>query len=231
MDIPTRAVLGAVLVACIQLTMGTGSSSETDPFPTVDLPVYQGGYGIEYSYNRSQGIKTLVYRVDTRYPAAGVVQFYDATLNGKGWKPSFEICQRHWADPEDGSMKTEFQTRQLFTSWAHPGYKLQMSLRLTFQPAEPQNREEVLVQCRLQPQLDNSKHEAFIGRLQASGQYSAFNQKLNTYRQPDGELDTARIDRDIHSKTADKNLIEYIQILDEIKQETDGIIRRVNESR
>jgi hypothetical protein len=228
--IQSRAFLGVVLAACIQLTISIANSSEADPFPTIALPVYHGGHGIGYSYNRSQGIKTLVYRVHTRFPAAEMVQFYDAALNGKGWKPSFETCQRHWASPEDGSMKTKFQARHLFTSWTHPGYKLQISLRLAFQPAGPQSRDEVLVQCRLQPQLDKSKHEKFIWRLKASGQYSEFSQKLNTYRQADGELDTARMARDIRNKTPDKNLVEYIQIMDEMKQETDDIIRRVNET-
>jgi hypothetical protein len=69
-----------------------------------------------------------------------------------------------------------------------------------------------------------------MGRLKESGQYHAFNQKLDTYRQPDGEVDLARIARDIRNNNADENLIVYKRIMDEAQQEIDDIIRRVNKT-
>lgn len=231
MNIKPGIILFAVLAACFHLTVNIAGSSEADPFPMIVLPVYHGGYNIENSFNRLKGTKALAYRVQTNYPAAEVLEFYDAILNGNGWKPSFEICQRHWAGLDDGSIKKRFQARQLFTSWEHPQYKLQISLLLEYKPPGTKSRDEVTVQCRLQPQLDKSKHDRFMGRLKEYGQYSEFNQKLNTYRQPDGELDSARIARDIRNKAADENLIAYMQIMDEMKQEIDDIIRRVNETR
>ena len=218
----------AVLAACLHLTVNSAAISETDPFPTIVLPIYQGGYDIENSFNRMKGTKGLAYKVQTNYPAAEVLEFYDAVFNGKGWKPSFEICQRHWASLDDGSIKRKFQAKQLFTSWEHPPLRLQISLLLEYKPSSTNGRDEIIVQCRLQPQLDNSRHDKFIGRLKASGQYRAFTQKLNDYRKPDGEVDPALIGRDIRDNKADENLIEYKQILDEEKQAIDDIIHRAN---
>jgi hypothetical protein len=231
MNILSRTIYLAVLAACLHLTVNIADSSETDPFPTIALPVYQGGYDIQNSFNRMKGTKALVYKVQTNYPAAEVIEFYDAVLNGRGWKPSFEICQRHWASLDDGSINREFKTRQLFTSWEHPQFKLQISLMLEYQPSNITSRDVIVVQCRLQPQLDNSKQAKFIQSLKASGQYRGFAKKLDAYRRPDGEVDPAQITRDIRNNKADQNLIAYRQIMDEEKKEIEDIIRRVNQER
>jgi len=231
MNIKVRTIIFAVLAACIPLTVSMAESQEADPYPRIILPVYQGAYDIENSVNRLKGTKALNYKIQTSYPAAEVLEYYDAALNGSGWKPSFEICQRHWASQDDGSIKKEFQARQLFTSWDHPQYRLQLSLLLEYQPPGTKNRDEVIVHCRLQPQLDNSRHEKFMGRLKASGQYRGFTQKLAAYRQSDGELDSARIARDIRNNKADGILIEYKRIMDEEQREIGNIIRLVNEAR
>jgi hypothetical protein len=227
----SRTIFLVVLAACLHLTVNSAGSTQADPFPTIVLPIYQGGYDIENSFNRMKGTKGLVYKVQTNYPAAEVLEFYDAVLNGRGWKPSFEICQRHWASLGDGSLKKEFKARQLFTSWAHPQFRLQISLLLVYQPPNPTRRDEVVVQCRLQPQLDNSRHAKFIGSLKTSGQYQGFAKKLDAYRKPDGEVDPAQLSRDIHNNKADENLIVYKRIMDEEKKELEDIIRRVNQGR
>jgi hypothetical protein len=229
--IPSRTILYAVLAACFHLTVTMADSSEADPFPAIVLPVYHGGYDIEYRFDRLKGTKALTYSVQTDYTAAAVLEFYDAALNGRGWRPCFEICQRHWDSLGDGSIQSEMQARQLFTSWQHPQYRLQISLRLIYNPPRTKGRDEVMVQCRLQPRLDNSRHDRFMGRLKASGQYRAFTDKLDAYRKPDGEVDPALIDRDIKNNPADENLIEYKQILDEVQQEIEDIIQRANEVR
>jgi len=231
MNIKFRAIAYAVMAAGFLLTTNSACSSNADPFPGLVLPIYQGAYEIENGFSRLKGTKSIIYKVQTHFPAAEVLEFYDAALNGSGWKPSFETCQRHWAIQDDGGIKREFQARQLFTSWEHPQYRLQISLLLEYQPPGAKSPEEVVVQCRLQPQPDDSRHERFIGRLKASGQYHAFTQKLDAYRKSDGELDSARIARDIQNNKADENLIEYKRIMDETQQEIDDIIRRVNEAR
>ena len=226
-----RSFLLTCLALGFVLTAGITAASKTDPFPTIVLPVYTGGYDVETSFNRLKGIKWIGYRVQTQYPAAEVIEYYDIVLNGRGWKPSFEICQRHWASPDDGSIKKEFRARQLFTSWDHPRHKLRISLLLEYKPPGGNRRDEVAIECRLQPLLDNSRYDDFISRLKEAGQYPEFIKRLEAYRKPGGEVDSALIARDIHNNRADDILIEYWQIKDEQKNEIADIIRRVNQDR
>lgn len=226
-----RITFIAFLVAWLQLTVSAAAGPEADPYPALVFPVYPGAYDIENRANRLKGTRALTYKIQTNYPAAEVLEFYDIALNGSGWEPSFETCQRHWASPDDGSIKRGQPARQLFTSWQHPQYKLKISLLLEYQGPATSGLDEVRVQCRLQPQLDTTRHEKFVGRLKASGQYRAFAEKLETYRKPDGEIDPALIDRDIRNNRAGEIIIEYRRILEEEKQEIEKIIRRVNETR
>ena len=228
MNIRARTIFLAVLITGVQPTATMAQSSDADPYPTIALPVYSGAYDIEYSFNRLKGTKALRYNVQINYPAAEVLEFYDAALNARGWKPSFEICQRHWATLENDSRTENFRARQLFTSWEHPQYRLQISLRMKYQPPEAARPDAVAVQCRLQPQLDNAKQAQFFDSLKASGQYHAFTKKLMVYRRADGDVDPDLLARDIRNKKADENLIVYKQIMDEQKQAIEDIIQKMN---
>ena len=84
-----------VVAVCFHLTTGMAAGPQENPYSEIVLPVYQGAYDIKNTANRKEGTKTLTYKIQNRYPAAEVVEFYDAALNAGGWKPSFEICQRH----------------------------------------------------------------------------------------------------------------------------------------
>ncbi|MGB9437546.1 MAG: hypothetical protein WCB15_06360, partial [Desulfobacterales bacterium] len=48
------------------------------------------GYDIKKEVDRSARTKSTRYRVHTKFPAAEVLQFYDAYFNAKGWRSSFE---------------------------------------------------------------------------------------------------------------------------------------------
>jgi len=150
MNIKTRTIFYAILAVCFHLVVSIAHGSEADPFPTIVLPVYQGGYDIEYSFDLLEATKSLSYKIQTNYPAAEVLEFYDAALNGSGWKPCFEICQRHWASPDGGNIEGELQAKQLFTAWEHPQYRLKISLVLEYKPTDPKGRDEIIVRCRLQ---------------------------------------------------------------------------------
>ena len=141
----------AVLALSIQLTAAKAAGPQEDPYPEIVLPVYQDAYDIKKTASRMEGSKTLTYKIQTRYPAAEVVEFYDAALNPRGWKPTFEICQRHWDCPDGEISKKGMQTRQFFTSWHHPRYKMQLSLLMKYHGPGKAGRDEVIVQCRLYP--------------------------------------------------------------------------------
>ena len=159
MNIKFRTSFLAVLAVSFQMAAGVAAEPGGDPYPVIVLPVFQGAYDIENSANRAKGTKTLSYKIQTRYPAGEVIEFYDAVLNAGGWKPSFEICQRHWAGPNDGSIETGLPAKQLFTSWQHPQYTLQISLLLEYNGPGASGRDEVLVRCRLQPLLGNTRRD------------------------------------------------------------------------
>jgi hypothetical protein len=220
-----------LLAAWMQLTVSAAAGPEVDPYPALVLPVYPDAYDIENMANRSKGTRAVIYKIQTNFPAAEVLEFYDSTLNGSGWEPSFETCQRHWASLDDGSIKKGQPPRQMFTSWQHPQYKLQMSLLLEYHGPATSGLDEVHVQCRLKPQLDTTRREKFVARLKAAGQYRTFAEKLEAYRTPDGEIDPALIDRDIRNHRAGDIIIEYRRFLGEEQQQIEKIIRRVNESR
>jgi hypothetical protein len=162
MNLKFSTIFLAFLVVSFQMTAGMAAGPKGDPYTGIVLPIFQGAYDIESRANRLQGTQTLKYKIQTRYPAGEVLEFYDAALNAGGWKPSFEICQRHWADPNDGDIKTDLPVKQLFTSWQHPQYKLQISLLLEYHGPGASGRDEVLVRCRLQPQPDDTRQEKEI---------------------------------------------------------------------
>ena len=130
-------------------TAGMAAEPPEDLYPEIVLPVYQDAYDIKNTASRKKGTKTLTYKIQTRYPAGEVLEFYDAALNATGWKPSFEICQRHWAGPDEGVGEKGLQTRQLFASWLHPQYNLQLSLTMTYQQPGKKEQDEVIVRFRL----------------------------------------------------------------------------------
>jgi len=55
---------------------------------------------------------------------------------------------------------------------------------LEYQDSNTKSRDIVIVHCRLQPQLDNSRHDKFGGRLKASGQPGFLG--VESVRDPDG---------------------------------------------
>ena len=159
MKLNFRKYFLAALAVSFQITLSMAAEPGDDPYPGIVLPVFQGAYDIKITANRATGIKSVDYKIQTRYPAGEVLEFYDAALNARGWQPSFEICQRHWGNPDDGNTGTELQAKQLFTSWHHPQYQLQISLLLEYNGPGASDRDEVLVRSHLQPQLDNTRQD------------------------------------------------------------------------
>jgi hypothetical protein len=44
----SRTIFLVVLAACFHLTVNSAGSTQTDPFPTIVLPIYQGGYDADH---------------------------------------------------------------------------------------------------------------------------------------------------------------------------------------
>ena len=142
------------LIAGIHLTCAISGSSQEDTYPFFEIPVFQGGYNIIKGFDPLRGIKTISYNVRMNYPAAEIIEFYDSFFNGSGWISSFEICQRHWAVPADGSKDAEPAARQMFTAWVHPKLDLNVVLWLKYESINNPRRNEVIVEGRLQSKAE-----------------------------------------------------------------------------
>ena len=138
------------LLAGIQLTSAASDSSQETPYPSIEIPVFQGGYDVSKTFNAAQDTKAIIYSVRLKYPAAEIIEFYDSFFNGRGWIASFEICQRHWAGPTNDSNNAQGLARQMYASWMHPELDLNVVLWLTYESINSREQNEVIVEARLQ---------------------------------------------------------------------------------
>ncbi len=139
------------LVACVNLTFSLSYGFAADLFPSIEIPVFHSGYGIKKEVDRSGGTKSISYRVQTKFPAVEVLEFYDSYFNAGGWRSSFEICQRHWDRLPDGTKAGGPSGKQLFTSWEHPEFNLKAVLRLEYEMLNEKLRNGLAVRCQLLP--------------------------------------------------------------------------------
>lgn len=142
------------LLAGICLTSTLSNSAEGDRNPFIEIPVFRGGYDIIRELDPSGGTTSITYRVQIKYPAAEIIEFYDSYLNGRGWISSFEICQRHWAESEGDPEYSGLEQKRMFVSWQHPELNLKLVLWLKHGLAATQTRDELIVEGHLQPMAD-----------------------------------------------------------------------------
>jgi hypothetical protein len=139
------------LGVCAFLRVSVTDGAEIDPYPSINIPIYKGGYGLQEYFDASQKTKSIHFCVQTGYPPTEVLEFYDAYFNGRGWQSSFEICQRNWEDFSKGTKAAGAPSRGLFASWEHLEFNLKALLWLTFEMDNKGRQNEVMVKCRLQP--------------------------------------------------------------------------------
>ena len=151
MRIRSKFIRFICLVAGVNLTLSLSQGFAADPFPSIEIPVFHNGYQIKKEIDRSKGTKSISYHIQTKFPAAEVLEFYDSYFNAKGWRSSFEICQRHWDRLPDGTKAGGPTGKQLFTSWEHPEFNLKAVLRLEYEKVDGKWRNELAVRCQLQP--------------------------------------------------------------------------------
>ena len=128
MRIRSRFLRLLSLVACVNLTSSLSYGFAADHFPSIEIPVFHNGYHIKKEVDRSTGTNSISYRVQIKFPAAEVLEFYDSYFNARGWRSSFEICQRHWDHLHDGTNAGGPSGKQLFTSWEHLEFNLKAVL-------------------------------------------------------------------------------------------------------
>jgi hypothetical protein len=143
-----------ISVGCIHLGAGFKSSA-ADSSPNAEIPIFHDGYNVKKVFDPFRETWTVKYRVQTLYPAAEVLEFYDVYFNGKGWISSFETCQRNWMDPGDRTKASEPDARLLFASWEHAGSNQKVLLWIRHQTHFDERQDEVVVEYQLQTMPQN----------------------------------------------------------------------------
>ena len=154
LKIQLKFTLFFLLIAWLPFGWSISSSSETDPFITIEIPVFPGAYNVQKIITPSNHSKAVTYHVQTDHPAAEILEFYDAYFNANGWQPSFETCQRNWGSLGDKKNPSESAARQLFASWEHFELKLTAALWLKADMTVKDGQNPVFVTCRLQSKMD-----------------------------------------------------------------------------
>jgi hypothetical protein len=139
------------LIACIHFGHSLSNSSAVDPYPAIEIPIFEGGYNVKKSFDAVRETKSITYQVQTNHPPTEVLEFYDAYFNGNGWQSAFETCQRNWQDTRNEKKTAEPILRQLYASWAHPEKNLKAVLWLTYEAEDNASKNEVVVQFQLHP--------------------------------------------------------------------------------
>jgi hypothetical protein len=154
LKIKVKLIYFLCLIGFILLGLFAANSAEIDPYPTVNIPIFKGGYNLQKYLDASKATKSVGYYVQSVDPPAEVLEFYDAYFIGRGWRPSFEICQRNWEDLRKGTKTAGPLSRQLFASWEHSEFHLKAALWLTYEMVNQGRQNEVTVKCRLMPKAD-----------------------------------------------------------------------------
>ena len=154
LKIKVKLIYFLCLIGFILLGLFAANSAEIDPYPTVNIPIFKGGYNLQKYLDASKATKSVGYYVQSVDPPAEVLEFYDAYFIGRGWRPSFEICQRNWEDMRKGTKTAGPLLRQLFASWEHSEFHLKAALWLTYEMVNQGRQNEVTVKCRLMPKAD-----------------------------------------------------------------------------
>ena len=145
------------LVACLKLTLSLPNGLAADLLPSIDIPVFLNGDHIKKEIDPSSATKSISYRVQAKFSAEEVLEFYDSYFNANGWRPSFEICQRHWDRLPAEANADGLSGKQLFTSWEHPVLHLKAVLRLEYEMVNEKWGDELVVRCQLQPKAKKNK--------------------------------------------------------------------------
>ena len=150
---PELTLLLLVLLYIVT-TMSIANSSPTDPFPTIEIPVFSEGYQVKKVFDASKKMKSITYLVQTAHPPAEILEFYDAYFNANGWTPSFETCQRNWGEVTSNTKTAVPNAKQLFAAWTHAQLNLIVDLWIRYEKKIYQSHDEVIVRCLLQTKAD-----------------------------------------------------------------------------
>jgi hypothetical protein len=147
MRIRSKFISFLFLVGCANVTLSLSNGLAAELLPSIEIPVFLNGDHIKKEIDPSSATKSVSYRVQAKFSAEEVLEFYDSYFNANGWRPSFEICQRHWDRLPDETLSGGPSGKLLFTSWEHPELHLKAVLRLEYEMVNEKRGDELVVRC------------------------------------------------------------------------------------
>jgi hypothetical protein len=139
---------------CTAVTGSVAYSSPIDPFPAIEIPIFDKGYQVKAVLDGVKKKKTITYLVQSEHPPAEILEFYDAYFNANGWTPFFETCQRNWSDVTLNTKSANPPARQLFAAWTNAQLNLKADLWIRYENMDNQRHDEVTVKCLLHLKVD-----------------------------------------------------------------------------
>jgi hypothetical protein len=139
------------LAVIVNFVLAISNGSAADLWSSIEIPIFHDGYQLKKEIDPSGETKSISYRVQTKFSAVEVLEFYDSYFNANGWQPSFETCQRHWDRLPDETVSGGPSIKQLFTSWEQPELHLKAVLQLEYEMINEKWGDELVVRCQLQP--------------------------------------------------------------------------------
>ena len=210
------AVLFLFLIG-VTLPVEEKAASETDPYPSVEVPIVSSGYNIQRIIDHPRGTKSVAYYVQVEYPANDIIEFYDQKFKEIGWRVAHGKVKRQWEYFIDGTIGGNPRVRQYLALWVNPQLQAEAFFALRYIREGGNWGKELHVLCQIQPLLDTTRLEEFLKRLRASDEYMRFMKLLDSYRTANGEVD---IDKALRENRDNIYLRQYKRIVDEMGLES-----------
>ena len=192
---------------------GKGFTNEK-PFPSFNMPVMNGSYNYTKASDKSRGLNSIKYLLQTEYPANEVLEFYDSKLTKIGFVSSNHKYKRKWECFIDGTIDGNPKVRQLLALWVNPKLDVEAFLALRYIKVKKTWTDELHISFQIQPSIPTKALEVFLNKIAESNKTADFMKLIDSYRQSNGEVD---IEKAINENPNDHLLKEYKRIIEDMK--------------
>jgi hypothetical protein len=140
----------------------------SDPFPSIDLPVYQNSISIHHEVNKpANGVKSVFYHNNISFPANELIAFYDKKFGNSGYVLYSEdgYGMRRWENynPESGEWEPTSQAPcRYISTWTDGSKKVRviLSMRYEYNPNRKNGNADLFVSCTVSPFFDFKNMES-----------------------------------------------------------------------
>lgn len=164
-----------------------------DPYPEIELPIYQGASEVSINYDNKIYGKSLRYFLNEKFPAPDVIKFYELYLSRKGFKKfaNYPYTDSGWVKFNNNTLNWDISANsppaRYFTAWIDKDYHLIFKLTFMFE-----NSEKLSVTCFIHPYVSHNSFIAFDNKVKKIGREKEFAEFLSKYTKTDHTIDIER---------------------------------------